>query len=407
MACGGSSSDSGPCEGDEAPAACEAACDESTPCESGFYCGEDGTCNADCTSEGDQCEDAEECSVDGQCVPGRGDDDGDDGDDGDDDGANDDGGDQDCPAVEVSLDPVVPEVILLIDQSGSMTEQFPGAPAPGRRWDAIVGALVGANDDGVLFQLQDRLRMGASLYTANGNNADDSISGACPLLDSAEIADTNAAAIKGLLNTDPIDETPTGPALDSMVASFPPSDSPRVIVLATDGLPDTCEDPNPGNGLPNAADDITQQEANAVTEDAAQAAFEADIQVIPLSVAPNQAAIDHLQRVANLGAGLAPDVKPPLAAPVYQASNSQEMVEAFEEIVGGIRSCEIDLEEPVSLERAEEGTVVLNGEELEYGTAWEMVDEDTFTLLGATCDAFLETPAVDLTAEFPCGVVVD
>lgn len=403
IACGGDSDGGGgdgPCEASDAPAECGAACDESNPCADGFYCGADDTCTAECTGAAEGCADGEECTADGRCES-AGDDDGGDGGDGDG------GDDEECPAIEVNLTPVVPDVVLLIDQSSSMNAGFPNDGDP-TRWDAINLALIGNADDGVVFQLQNGLSMGATLYTSHAG-ADDVIVDACPFLRSTpEIAVNNAAAIQSLLNTDPDDDTPTGPSIDAVVETFPESDNPHVIVLATDGLPDTCTDPNPGNAVPPGGA-ITQDAANEVAETAAQDAFAAGVSVIPLSVAPTPEAVAHLQRVANLGAGLAPDEPEATEAEVYEAATPEELIAAFETIVGGIRSCDIDLEDEVDLDRADEGTVILNGEELEYGedADWFMIDEDTFQLRGAACETYKGPNEVNLSAEFPCGVVVD
>ena len=56
--------------------------------------------------------------------------------------------------------------------------------------------------------------------------------------------------------------------------------------------------------------------------------------------------------------------------------------------------------------RAAEGSVTLNGAPLEFGTDWQLVDNDTIELLGGSCDTLRNTDNVELQAEFPCGVIV-
>lgn len=382
LACGDSSGggNAGPCETDPIPAECGAECDDSTPCASGYYCGSDGTCTADCTAGGGECDDGEECSGSGQCEPG-GDDDGDDN---ADDNA-DDGGDDDCPAVEVNLTPVVPVVQLLIDQSGSMDDPFGNTD----RWTSLKDALIGNADDGVLFQLQSNLNMGATLYTSTGGSA----GGECPQLVEVGPSINNAQAITNLLeDNDPVLDTPTAESVAAVTASFPASDNPRVIILATDGNPDTCADPDAHNAA-----------SQALSEGAVQDAFTADIETFVLSVG-DDIALGHLQRLANAGQGLDLDTGD---AQFYLALNPAELVTAFEDIIGGIRTCEVDVDGTVDLDKADQGTVVLNGDELVYGTDWTMQDEDTLILLGTACDTFLTADTVALSAEFPCGVVID
>ncbi|HTE49988.1 MAG TPA: vWA domain-containing protein [Kofleriaceae bacterium] len=386
LACGDDGASSGPCETDPIPSDCGATCDEGTPCASGFYCGGDGTCTADCTAGGGECDEGEACSLDGQCVPAGTDDSGDaadDSSDGGDDGS-DDGGDDDCPAVQVNLTPVVPVVVMLIDQSGSMDEPF----GTSDRWESLKDALIGNADDGVMFDLQSQLNMGASLYTShNGDSGGD-----CPLLQEVGPAINNASAIASLLEDNgPDDDTPTAEAVTAATASFPASDNPRIMILATDGNPDSCVDP-----------DAHTPETQAASETAVQGAFDADITTFVLSVG-DDIALDHLQRLANAGQGL------DLAsgdAQFYLALDPAALVAAFEEIIGGIRTCEIDVDGDVDLDRADEGTVVLNGDTLEYGTDWNMQDSNSLILLGDACDTFLGAESVALTAEFPCGGVV-
>ncbi len=395
VACGSDSGGggAGPCEGDDPPAACGATCNSLTPCESGYYCSSNGTCTADCTVGGDQCGDGEECSADGQCGSGGSDDDGSDGaaDDGDDDG----GDDEECPAIEVNLTALIPDVMLVLDQSGSMDDPFGNTIRWEAMRDALFGPNGGQNNDGIIFQLQGALNMGATLYTNVGGQAQ------CPDLIETPLALNNAQAIEDMLAppTAPAQDTPTGESIDAVVANFPDNDNPRVIVLATDGLPDTCAVPNPAN-------EQEQEAANAVAEQSVAAGFTAGITTFALSIGPD-VTLEHLQRLANAGQGIDLDVLPPAAAPVFRANNPADLVTAFEDIVGGIRSCEIEVDGNVDLDRADEGTVTLNGDELAYGTDWEMVDESTLTLLGAACDTFKATPDVELSAEFPCGVVVD
>src|SRR5258707_665443 len=68
----------------------------------------------------------------------------------------------------------------------------------------------------------------------------------------------------------------------------------KIIVLATDGEPDTCEEPNPQNGGPAAIA-------------AASTAFSAGIHTYVLSVGGD---VRSAQQMANAGAGLPVDLPP-------------------------------------------------------------------------------------------------
>lgn len=295
--------------------------------------------------------------------------------------------DESCPNVAVRIEPVLPIVLLLIDQSGSMNESF-GGPT---RWQALKTALVDPTT-GVVARLQDRVVFGATLYSSLGGNA----GGTCPLLVPEAPALNNYTAIASLLNSNsPQADTPTAESVAAVYPTFPQVDpeepQPRILVLATDGNPDNCVDPD--------AHDLGSQQ---MSELQVQNAYGAGIKTIVLSVG-DDVAEPHLQRLANAGVGLPMNTG---TAPYYVATSPAQLVDAFDEIIRGTRVCTFTLEGNVDLAKAPDADVELNGMPLEYGTDWRMVDENTLELLGAACEQFLETDEVVLTGEFPCGAVV-
>jgi hypothetical protein len=362
----------GPCEGADPAPECATICANDDACSAGFYCGSAGTCTADCTAGGGECGAGFRCDDRGRCVA---------------DGDGGGGGDGGCPAIAVHLQPVIPTVVLLIDQSGSMDQSFGSST----RWDAVRTALVDATI-GVVTQLADRVIFGATLYSSINGNA----GGTCPLLQTAAPALDNYGAINTLLQTNaPQSDTPTAESITAVTASFPAIDpekpTPRVLVLATDGNPDNCVDPD--------AHDLGSQ---MMSENAVLATYAQGIQTYVLSVG-DDVAQPHLQRMANAGVGEPIDTG---LAPYYVANNPAELVAAFDVIINGARTCTFLIDEAVSLGDAQNGTVQLNGMTLEYGTDWHMLDEHTLELLGAACQTFLDEPNVLLTAEFPCGAII-
>ncbi len=342
-------------------------CTTDDECPIGFYCGSDGTCTADCFQNGDGCDSGESCNNDGKCEPTS--------------DAN------TCPSVDIELGKVTPTVILLVDQSGSMSAGF-GGPT---RYGAVVTALVDMTN-GVVSQLDIDVKFGLTLYTADNGNA----TPPCPRLQTVAPALANEGPIRTLLNGNgPADDTPTAESIASVTATFPPDDgNPRVIVLATDGDPDSCTDPD-SNG--------TQPPRDA-SELATQNAFTAGIQTYVLSVGDDTTA-SHLQRLANAGQGqdLATGT-----TPYYVANSPAELSAAFGAIIGGIRDCRIPVANgTVDLSRADEGIVVLNGMTLAFGSDWTMPDGQTLELLAGACSTFLNDPDVALEAQFPCGVIIE
>ena len=342
-----------------------AECSDEQPCPSGSYCAEDGFCTSDCEVGGDDCPDGFECGADGQCYESGGD---------------------DCPDVTVNLEPVVPTVILLVDQSGSMTADF-GENL--NRYQALEKALVDPVD-GVVTRLQDRVSFGATLYMSQGGDAGPT----CPILAEVSPAVGSLGPITDLFaDNEPTRDTPTAESVDATVAALDGMPDPRYIVLATDGDPDTCEFP----------DDNGKQGPKDLSEQAVQNAYAAGIETFILSVGTDVTE-SHLQRLANAGQGL--DLATGTADFVV-ANNPTQLADSFDSIIRGTRSCEIELDAAVDPGRVDEGTVTLNGADLQFGTDWELVDERTIRLVGAACDDLRNTDTVELSASFPCGVVVD
>jgi hypothetical protein len=297
---------------------------------------------------------------------------------------------------------VIPEVMLLIDQSGSMTDPFGEIDGNSvTRWEAVRYALADPTV-GAVAKLQDKVRFGATLYHSTGGNA----GGPCPIL--TRSAGTppgqpkldNLQAIDDLLkDNQPTQDTPTAESIDEVTADMvqwtggPDAEpGPRVLLLATDGNPDNCEDSD-------AHDQASQQ----MSETAVQKANQAGIQTHVLSVGADVSEA-HLEKLANAGVG-----KPltPPDEPFYRGNDPAELVAAFDKIIHGVRTCRFILDAEVEPMYETAGKVTLNGEVLEQGTDWVLVDSSTIELKGDACQTVLDAANVDLQASFPCGAVID
>lgn len=290
----------------------------------------------------------------------------------------------DCPSIQVEVEQTPPTIVLLVDQSGSMTDNFQGVS----RWDAVDQTLF---DDGagVVYQRQDAVRFGLSLYTSDGGFG----GGECPMLTEAAPAFGNADALAQLFDdNDPESDTPTGDSIDGVAPVLAALDvpGPKIIALATDGEPDTCEVPNPQEG---------QEEA--VT--AAQAAFAMGVETKIISVG-NDVSDAHLQEMANAGVGLPPDDA--MKEPFFKALEPQDLIDAFDAIIGDAISCEFEVDGIVDLDQMCEGTVTLDDVELECPVEWTMLDESTLVLLGEACETLKNGEPHEVTATFPCGAIM-
>jgi hypothetical protein len=313
------------------------------------------------------------------------------------------GGDADantCARINVDVSEQIPTVLLLIDRSGSMTSAFGNTD----RWSATYDTLMNPTT-GVVKRLEGGVRFGAALYTSkNGFGGTESLegqaAGTCPMLAEVAPALGNHAAIDAVYsNKAPIDDTPTGASIveatDRLDLVAEPG--PKLIVLATDGLPDSCTFPDPAN-------DTEAQSARDEAIAAAQAAYQKGIETRVISVG-DQVGAAHLQDMANAGAGL--DVGGATNATFYEALNPDDLVAAFDDIINGVRSCVLTLDGQVDPDSASSGIVTFDGQELQQGTDWRLNDPSTIEILGASCDALLAGGDHTIDASFECGAIIN
>ncbi|HSC86088.1 MAG TPA: vWA domain-containing protein, partial [Polyangiaceae bacterium] len=312
--------------GDEAlPVACGASCERNSDCGEGLYCGTDFECIADCIAgEKDEYCDGAVCSAVGRC-PGS-----------DDFGADDDISDSEdttdggagsagCIDVEVDFSQQLPNVLLLIDRSGSMNAgggfddavadavsagdyQLGDCPSNNDwRWNVVRDVLLNP-DRGIVAPLEGKVRFGMSLYTSLDGVLD---GGTCPMMESVPIAVENYDEMLGIFHCSDYTnggDTPTGPALLEAADILAGVDlpGPKVIVLATDGEPDDCECPdfNSGN-VPASCNDTRAQEIKDEVVEAAGdvAAMGIEVHVINVSSPDNAGLQTHLADVATAGGG--------------------------------------------------------------------------------------------------------
>lgn len=369
-ACGAKHFDS-LCNAVPTPAGCGRACDSSpgapNSCDPGYFCSEDGKCDIQCTVSGTECGDGYTCTADGRCV--------------DDHGMGSNGPDASCPAVNFTPMPKTPSIGLVLDQSGSMIDNKLGTVT---RYQAMRDALVDMAN-GVVSQLDTKAYFGAMLYTCNSNNNLE--------INQVPRALNNATAVRTLIDSKLTvrgGNTPTHAAINRMVSSFtqapPPAGSPPAIVLATDGLPNSCADTGTGGESASVA--------------AAKAAYAAGIPVYVLAI---NLASQHFQDMANAGQGWQagqPNI------PYYLANDAAQLKAAFDTIIRGVISCDLTLTNAIDPAQAMSGTIVINGTTLNYGTDWELVNGNSIRILGAACTSLKSAVNPMVSATFPCGAVI-
>ncbi len=280
-------------------------CELRADCPAGHYCSEQGSCEQDCTPPATPAEivpcapggdtDQQRCMPDGRCVyvtPGG----------------------SVCAAAVEQGDIREPTVMLLLDQSGSMSDCYPCSGSscdfdtgtdceadPVSRWDSLGDALFdsvadGDAEDGVLVSLAPQINFGLSLYTNDQ-------AGSCPDIERTTSVEVDYFDdMKTLYEANgPSSYTPTGDSIDAVRTymvdnpdTLPALDpvNDLYILLATDGEPNRCESTStPSN------------RAKAESVAAARAAYDAGIHLFMLSVGADVAQW-HMQHVANAGAGV-------------------------------------------------------------------------------------------------------
>jgi hypothetical protein len=288
-----------------------------------------------------------------------------------------------CADADVKFEPQIPTVLLLIDQSGSMTEEFGGTD----RWEAVYDVLLDPQS-GIVAELEGQVRFGMALYTSfDGDEGRE-----CPVITATAPALDNYAAIAASYEaSQPEDETPTGESIAAVTPTLvmDPSEGNKIIVLATDGEPDTCAEPNPQNG---------QDESVAAAADA----FAQGVRTYVISVGAD-VSDQHLQDVANAGAGVGPGDPD---APFYKADDAQALAEAFAVIVDGVRDCKLSLDGKVADGEEDQCMVLVNGMSVPFGgdDGWQLNDPSEVELVGDACDA-IQNGEVQVSIKCACGVV--
>jgi len=291
-----------------------------------------------------------------------------------------------CASVEVGTMRTTPNVIVIVDQSGSMgLEQFPAGSGT-YRWDALESALM-ANPAGLVFSLQSSVRWGMAFFHGPDFN--------CPGVTTVPCALNNYATIDGVYRgLRPNGGTPTGESINQIIATrdtlISDPNQPTIFIVATDGEPNTCADPGDTPG------------GEAFSVGAVQNAFDLGIETYVISVG-NDTGDTHLQNLANAGVGSSGTP----AAMFWRANDTATLSAAISTIVGGVVSCNLQLMGMIDPAQACSGSVTLAGNPLTCGApdGWHAADATHIQLDGAACTMLL-AGVTPLRATFPCGVLL-
>lgn len=359
---------------------CGQKCDAVTACANGTYCGSDATCTAECIPGDKRCGEGT-CNGSGHCVAGpnitlggssnspTG------------------GGTGVCASTAVDLGHQLPTVLLLVDQSGSMNADF----GTSDRWQTLRTALM-TPGTGIVNTLQGQVRFGLTLYSGRDGAAP------CPALTNVAPALNNFMPIDmayPVPTSAIIDDTPTGESVTAAanILRGVTEPGPKVIVLATDGEPDSCETPDPQTPA-----------AKELAVKAAQDAFASGIFTFYISVG-NEVSAAHATEMANVGQGY------PRADQMqrfYLANDQAALASAFATIVDGVRTCSFQLNGTVEDGDEAQGVVTLDGAVLPLNdpNGWRLSSPSTVEFVGKACETAKDKNDHKVAAEFPCGTII-
>jgi hypothetical protein len=282
-----------------------------------------------------------------------------------------------CESVTVAIDELRPELTLLVDQSLSMRFRYPDEQSPFTRWSLMGDALFDPTR-GVVKQFETSVRFGIAFFTSQSRVA----GGLCPILRQVSARPRNYEPLNTLYQSlAPTGDTPTGDALQQLVTELQavPSRGPRAILLVTDGDPDTCQQPDPDEGLPQAVA-------------AAQRAFDSGIPMYVLGIS-NDIAGGNLQQLANAGKGRPLDrvwgVDAAAAQPFQATDDVQGLTAQLTEILASIPLCEVSLQRDITSDELRQSEVLLDGQPLRQSEmdGYFLRDSRHLAVVGAACDA--------------------
>lgn len=345
------------------------ACEADEDCSTGTFClnGSYNYCASACFTDSD-CDDFLECDSNGRCS----------------------NPDQlpICQEESVTPNRVRPNIVFIVDASGSMDDNDFPKNSGTTRFEAVQEALVGTN--GVVQALEDVANFSAVVYTQNGNETDGTF---CAELDGVAFSANNANDINQLFeDTDPNGWTPTGEAIEEILEDTLadlPTGGPTVFVLATDGLPNGCDRGRQNRDFVNSVNAVANARANGISTYVLGVSLQAD----------------HLQDLAEAGG----------TDEYWTAETPAQLSAALNEIILNSVVCNIHFNEMVDLDLTSDGcvaepeassvTVTLGGEVIECDDDYSIdAGRTSVTLTGDACDRYKE--GLEFDADFPCGALV-
>lgn len=320
---------------------------------------------------------------------GDGDDTGDgDGDDSEAVGDDDPDGDGICEEQIVTPQRITPDMLIVLDRSGSMKDEEDGVD----RWTPSVSGLNSVTDT-----LDDVIRFGLMTFPGASQGGNGGGDNCAPGSLDAPIALNNGPTIAGLLGAmEPEGRTPTSATLEAALGVLGVNSSdpdafapPKFVLLVTDGAPNCT-----GGGR---GDDDRAVDASVAAIEALAAAG------IPTYVlgydtqadGELSAALDRMAQAGNTG----DQAHRPI-------DDEASLVQEFQEIIASAVTCDFKLDQ--AAEDPSYVRVDLDGQQLAHGEAdgWQLSeDKQKVSLQGSACSTLRSSGDHKLSVVVQCTVV--
>jgi hypothetical protein len=295
-----------------------------------------------------------------------------------------------CAEVPQQLNKLPPDILLILDRSGSMNASADGTCenncGANSKWSQTIGAVTQ-----VIAATDTEVNWGLKFFTSpNG--------GTCGVNNGVEhpIAPNNATTINNTINNATTGgSTPTRVALQAGTTymSTLTDQNPKFLLLATDGLP---------NCAPGASMTSDSDMAGAVSAVAAAATAGFPTFVVGVATTSDPTSDQTLSMMATAGG------RPRAGTPAYYpVMNQADLVAALNQIVVIAGSCVFTIPPPPNMDTdANHIGVKVNGVEISKDTThtngWDYSGTNQVEIFGPRCTEIMNGTATSVQIVFKC-----
>jgi hypothetical protein len=274
-----------------------------------------------------------------------------------------------CGGMDFALTAIPPNVMLVLDRSGSMSEPISDTSTT-TKWEDLGVAI-----NSLVTNYDSQLRLGADFFASNGS---------CAPGKPGPIADHNGQSVLATLAaTKPASNTPTAATMQALIDANVLTDTTRgnYVVLATDGQP-------------NCGDTDVTSRIQALY--AATPSVRTFVIGVGSDTASNPSLLNEWADAGHTANGTG-------AVRYIQASSPADLKSAFDTIAGGVVSCDFKMAQaapdPTLITVLEGGQPVSPSATMGYtydaGT-------NTISLHGPACDTLKANPATKVQVIYGC-----